>query len=233
MCTEKIQEKKIKKGGLWEQRLPGGCRAAATRCQSLLGVPGRLPAAAALLLCRGRRLGGSERPAQRAPAQGRALARLPSRGETEARGASGSGPWELGCLQVWAEGGSCVVLPSAAAPGRRCSGAAPPARPIPAPLPQGSGVLPAGSARPDPSPPVPQAGESSDTFSTFDVPIFTEEFLDQNKGEGLGGGAGAAASGAGLSEVGPWLALGAGAGLREVPVGARGLGRGRGAAGGQ
>ncbi|KFP65384.1 SWI/SNF-related matrix-associated actin-dependent regulator of chromatin subfamily E member 1-related, partial [Cariama cristata] len=27
----------------------------------------------------------------------------------------------------------------------------------------------------------PQAGECSDTFSTFDVPIFTEEFLDQNK----------------------------------------------------
>lgn len=54
-----------------------------------------------------------------------------------------------------------------------------------------------GSALPDPSPPVPQAGECSDTFSTFDVPIFTEEFLDQNKGEGLGcgvGGAGAAAS---------------------------------------
>ncbi|XP_009985833.1 PREDICTED: SWI/SNF-related matrix-associated actin-dependent regulator of chromatin subfamily E member 1-related, partial [Tauraco erythrolophus] len=25
------------------------------------------------------------------------------------------------------------------------------------------------------------AGECSDTFSTFDVPIFTEEFLDQNK----------------------------------------------------
>ncbi|NWR93430.1 HM20B regulator, partial [Furnarius figulus] len=27
-----------------------------------------------------------------------------------------------------------------------------------------------------------KAGECSDTFSTFDVPIFTEEFLDQNKG---------------------------------------------------
>ncbi|KFQ89682.1 SWI/SNF-related matrix-associated actin-dependent regulator of chromatin subfamily E member 1-related, partial [Phoenicopterus ruber ruber] len=36
-------------------------------------------------------------------------------------------------------------------------------------------------ALPDPSLPVPQAGECSDTFSTFDVPIFTEEFLDQNK----------------------------------------------------
>uniref|UniRef100_U3ICX2 SWI/SNF-related matrix-associated actin-dependent regulator of chromatin subfamily E member 1-related n=1 Tax=Anas platyrhynchos platyrhynchos TaxID=8840 RepID=U3ICX2_ANAPP len=31
------------------------------------------------------------------------------------------------------------------------------------------------------SPPVLQAGECSDSFSTFDVPIFTEEFLDQNK----------------------------------------------------
>ncbi|KFW81255.1 SWI/SNF-related matrix-associated actin-dependent regulator of chromatin subfamily E member 1-related, partial [Manacus vitellinus] len=30
-------------------------------------------------------------------------------------------------------------------------------------------------------PPILQAGECSDTFSTFDVPIFTEEFLDQNK----------------------------------------------------
>ncbi|KGL89677.1 SWI/SNF-related matrix-associated actin-dependent regulator of chromatin subfamily E member 1-related, partial [Charadrius vociferus] len=29
--------------------------------------------------------------------------------------------------------------------------------------------------------PCPQGGECSDTFSTFDVPIFTEEFLDQNK----------------------------------------------------
>uniref|UniRef100_A0A8C0HNN8 SWI/SNF-related matrix-associated actin-dependent regulator of chromatin subfamily E member 1-related n=1 Tax=Buteo japonicus TaxID=224669 RepID=A0A8C0HNN8_9AVES len=36
-------------------------------------------------------------------------------------------------------------------------------------------------ALPDLYPPVPQAGECSDTFSTFDVPIFTEEFLDQNK----------------------------------------------------
>lgn len=45
-----------------------------------------------------------------------------------------------------------------------------------------------GSALTDVSPPVPQTGECSDTFSTFDVPIFTEEFLDQNKGEGLGGG---------------------------------------------
>lgn len=35
------------------------------------------------------------------------------------------------------------------------------------------------------SPPVLQAGECSDSFSTFDVPIFTEEFLDQNKGKGL------------------------------------------------
>ena len=53
-----------------------------------------------------------------------------------------------------------------------------------------------GSAPPDPSPRVPQAGECSDTFSTFDVPIFTEEFLDQNKGEGLGCGAGAAGAAA-------------------------------------
>lgn len=50
-----------------------------------------------------------------------------------------------------------------------------------------------GSALPDLYPPVPQAGECSDTFSTFDVPIFTEEFLDQNKGEGLGCRAGAPA----------------------------------------
>lgn len=50
------------------------------------------------------------------------------------------------------------------------------------------GSLAVGSALTDVSPPVPQTGECSDTFSTFDVPIFTEEFLDQNKGEGLGGG---------------------------------------------
>ncbi|KFZ61651.1 SWI/SNF-related matrix-associated actin-dependent regulator of chromatin subfamily E member 1-related, partial [Antrostomus carolinensis] len=36
-------------------------------------------------------------------------------------------------------------------------------------------------ALPDLSPPISQAGECGDTFSTFDVPIFTEEFLDQNK----------------------------------------------------
>lgn len=40
----------------------------------------------------------------------------------------------------------------------------------------------------DPCPAAPQAGECSDAFSTFDVPIFTEEFLDQNKGVGLGKG---------------------------------------------
>lgn len=52
-----------------------------------------------------------------------------------------------------------------------------------APCPQGGmghGVL-----LPHPSPAAPQAGECSDAFSTFDVPIFTEEFLDQNKGVGL------------------------------------------------
>nr|XP_021137296.1 SWI/SNF-related matrix-associated actin-dependent regulator of chromatin subfamily E member 1-related [Columba livia] len=43
------------------------------------------------------------------------------------------------------------------------------------------GSLAVGSALTDVSPPVPQTGECSDTFSTFDVPIFTEEFLDQNK----------------------------------------------------
>lgn len=46
----------------------------------------------------------------------------------------------------------------------------------------------------------PQGGECSDTFSTFDVPIFTEEFLDQNKGEGLGCGVG----GCGIL-LGGWL----------------------------
>lgn len=36
MCTEKIQEKKIKKGGLWEQWLQNPARC----CQSLLGTRG-------------------------------------------------------------------------------------------------------------------------------------------------------------------------------------------------
>ncbi|KFO53562.1 SWI/SNF-related matrix-associated actin-dependent regulator of chromatin subfamily E member 1-related, partial [Corvus brachyrhynchos] len=46
---------------------------------------------------------------------------------------------------------------------------------------KGVGVPSGGLSPAQPLPLVPQAGECSDTFSTFDVPIFTEEFLDQNK----------------------------------------------------
>lgn len=93
-----------------------------------------------------------------------------------------------------------------AQPGAAGGGAEPSSLPAPSlclllALPRGGGV-PLGGLSPASSvPPVPQLGESSDTFSTFDVPIFTEEFLDQNKGEGLGCGPGATVAAA--ASVGP------------------------------
>lgn len=83
MCTEKIQEKKIKKGGRRGRRqLPfawgGGCRGGWWRV-----TPCLLP--------RGCRLRGGEHPAERAPAQGKVLAAPRPCGETEARGTAGFG----------------------------------------------------------------------------------------------------------------------------------------------
>ncbi|NWR80584.1 HM20B regulator, partial [Centropus unirufus] len=54
-------------------------------------------------------------------------------------------------------------------------------RPVP-PVRKSGARIPSGGLSPAQRvPSCPQAGECSDTFSTFDVPIFTEEFLDQNK----------------------------------------------------
>lgn len=194
MCTEKIQEKKIKKGGLWEQRLP------ASLPEPLGGMLGWLLGVTSFLLSRGCGLCGSEHPAERAPTQGKARAGLPVWGETEALQGSARGN-HAGCRFGQRETpGLCFKAPvsrrSRARSGRRQRAAVLPVCPGRAtPLslcllsvqPQGDRI-PFGGTLPDPSPPLPQAGECSDTFSTFDVPIFTEEFLDQNKGEGLGEG---------------------------------------------
>lgn len=81
MCTEKIQEKKIKKGGLWGR---GSC--------PLLGGGvcwGGSWRVTPCLLPRGCRLRGGEHPAERA--QGKVLAAPRPCGETEARGTAGFG----------------------------------------------------------------------------------------------------------------------------------------------
>lgn len=93
MCTEKIQEKKIKKGGLWEQWLPGSSQVLPEPVWDL-----RLaPEVTSFLPCRGCGCSGCECPTQRAPAQGKALSRLPVCGETEAHCTAG---------QVWVGRGS-------------------------------------------------------------------------------------------------------------------------------
>lgn len=107
MCTEKIQEKKIKKGWSWEPRL------LAAPLPEPPGDAGLVPGVTPFLLPRGRGLCGSEHPAERASAQGKAPAALPVCGETEAHGTAGFGLWELVWLQVWAEGDSRVVLQGA------------------------------------------------------------------------------------------------------------------------
>lgn len=109
-------------------------------------------------------------------------------GETEACGATGFGPWggRGGAERDpgWAPGLRFPLKRSLelqeAAHGR----------PLPATsLSSGWGHgVGHGVPLSDPSPAAPQAGECGDAFSTFDVPIFTEEFLDQNKGVGLGKG---------------------------------------------
>lgn len=68
MCTEKIQEKKIKKGVLRWCPLLGMQPGAAGG-----GPGGGLLGVTCFLLTRGRRLCGSKHPAERAPAQGEAL----------------------------------------------------------------------------------------------------------------------------------------------------------------
>lgn len=80
MCTEKIQEKKIKKGGLWEQWLPGSSQVLSEPFGDMRPAPG----VTSFLPCRGRGRRGREHPTQRAPAQGKALSGLPVCGETEA-----------------------------------------------------------------------------------------------------------------------------------------------------
>lgn len=164
MCTEKIQEKKIKKGGPWDQGQLPVARGPAKWCR---GGSWRVTP---FLLPRGCWLRGGEHPAERAPAQGKVLAAPRPCGEAGARGAAGFCPF--GLREAWDGLLDCPL--------KRCLELQEAARGCP--LRQGHGVP---SALPDPSPPVLQAGECSDTFSTFDVPIFTEEFLDQNKGEGL------------------------------------------------
>lgn len=189
MCTEKIQEKKIKKGGLWEQWLPGSSQVLPEPVWDL-----RLaPEVTSFLPCRGCGCSGCECPTQRAPAQGKALSHLPVCGETEAHctagqvwvGRGSSGAVSLRFLEGWEAEHS---WPGRASPhpvpvvGHH----QPPHQPGPKVL--GSPLV--GSALPNPLLLVPQAGECSDTFSTFDVPIFTEEFLDQNKGRSCGGSLG-------------------------------------------
>lgn len=77
MCTEKIQEKKIKKGWSWEPRLlvaPPGCSQVLPEPP---GDAGLAPGVTPFLLPRGRGRCGSEHPAERASAQGKAPAALP------------------------------------------------------------------------------------------------------------------------------------------------------------
>lgn len=121
---------------------------------------------------RGRGHSGREHPAQWAPAQGKALAALPV--------------WccWAGCRCGCVGTGSCGAASPRFLEGWEAEQSHPPSPPATRGQPS---AWPLWWAQPcQLLPLVPQAGECSDTFSTFDVPIFTEEFLDQNKGRGWG-----------------------------------------------
>lgn len=153
MCTEKIQEKKIKKGELWEQWLPGSSQVLPEPFRDVRLAPG----VTSFLPCRGRGCGGCEHPPQRAPAQGKALSALPVCGET------GTSHCWAGCRAGWAEGVLGLGDPGSWRGGRQSIAVLPlhlPGRAspriVPAPTsawPQGAGV-PSGSlspAQPNPS----------------------------------------------------------------------------------